>query len=71
MRSDVAAALDGDDDQEPRAELTRQGYRASADTVGDLLREEGFSPQAAKALEGRQHPDITGRQYSCALWPTR
>ncbi len=30
----------------------------SADTVGDLLREEGFSLQAdAKTLEGRQHPD--------------
>lgn len=25
------------------AELTRQGHRVSADTVGDLLREEGFS----------------------------
>ncbi|EFF89896.1 LOW QUALITY PROTEIN: rhodopirellula transposase, partial [Streptomyces sp. e14] len=40
------------------AELTRQGYRVSADTVGDLLREEGFSPQAgAKTIEGKQHPD--------------
>ncbi|MFI0507534.1 ISAzo13 family transposase [Streptomyces albogriseolus] len=40
------------------AELTGQGHRVSADTVGDLLREEGFSLQAgAKALEGRQHPD--------------
>ncbi|GJF22680.1 hypothetical protein SHO565_32440 [Streptomyces sp. HO565] len=39
------------------AELTRQGHRVSADTVGDLLREEGFSLQAgAKTLEGRQHP---------------
>jgi hypothetical protein len=29
-----------------------------ADTVGDVLREEGFSLQAsAKTLEGRQHPD--------------
>ena len=27
------------------AELTRQGHRVSADTVGDLLREEGFSLQ--------------------------
>ncbi|MEU0823034.1 ISAzo13-like element transposase-related protein, partial [Streptomyces mirabilis] len=25
------------------AELTRQGHKVSADTVGDLLREEGFS----------------------------
>lgn len=39
-------------------ELTRQGHRVSADTVADLLREEGFSLQAnAKTLEGRQHPD--------------
>ena len=39
-------------------ELTRQGHRVSADTVGDLLREEGFSLQAnAKAIEGTQHPD--------------
>ncbi|MBB5123282.1 transposase [Streptomyces eurocidicus] len=40
------------------AELTRQGHRVSADTVGDLLREEGFSLQAnAKTIEGQQHPD--------------
>lgn len=40
------------------AELTRQGHQVSADTVGDLLREEGFSLQAgAKTLEGKQHPD--------------
>ncbi|MGW3168483.1 ISAzo13 family transposase, partial [Streptomyces sp. NPDC001142] len=40
------------------AELTRQGHRVSADTIGDLLREEGFSLQAnAKTVEGRQHPD--------------
>jgi len=40
------------------AELTRQGHRVSADTVADLLHEEGFSLQGnAKALEGRQHPD--------------
>ncbi len=39
-------------------ELTRQGHRISADTVGDLLREEGFSLQSnAKTLEGKQHPD--------------
>jgi transposase len=40
------------------AELTRQGHRISADTVGDLLREEGFSLQGnAKAIEGKQSPD--------------
>src|SRR4051812_4486021 len=39
-------------------ELTRQGHRVCADTVGDLLREEGFSLQAnAKTLEGSRHPD--------------
>ena len=40
------------------AELTRQGHKVSADTVGDLLREEGFSLQGnAKTIEGTQHPD--------------
>jgi Rhodopirellula transposase DDE domain len=40
------------------AELTGQGHRVSADTVGDLLREEGFSLQGnAKTIEGKQHPD--------------
>src|SRR5215831_134072 len=39
-------------------ELTRQGHRVSAPTVGRLLREQGFSLQAnAKTLEGKQHPD--------------
>src|SRR5918997_119670 len=39
-------------------ELGRQGHRVCADTVGDLLREEGFSLQGnAKTLEGKQHPD--------------
>jgi len=39
-------------------ELTRQGHRAGADTVGDLLREEGFSLQGnAKTIEGQRHPD--------------
>jgi transposase len=40
------------------AELTRQGHRVGADTVGDLLREEGFSLQGnAKTIEGQRHPD--------------
>jgi hypothetical protein len=40
------------------AELTRQGRQVSADTVGDLLRTEGFSLLAgAKTIEGKQHPD--------------
>jgi hypothetical protein len=39
-------------------ELTRQGHRVGADTVGDLLRGEGFSLQAnAKTIEGTQSPD--------------
>ena len=40
------------------AELTAQGHKVSADTVGDLLRAEGFSLQGnAKTLEGQRHPD--------------
>ena len=39
-------------------ELTRQGHRVGAYTVGDLLRGEGFSLQGnAKTLEGQRHPD--------------
>src|SRR5947208_13277236 len=39
------------------AELTAQGHKVSADTVGDLLRAEGFSLQGnAKTIEGAQHP---------------
>lgn len=39
-------------------ELTRQGHRVSAPTVGRLLKAAGFSLQAnAKTLEGAQHPD--------------
>ena len=39
-------------------ELTRQGHKVSADTVGDLLRAAGFSLQGnAKTIEGRRHPD--------------
>ena len=40
------------------AELARQGHKVSADTVGGLLRAEGFSLQGnAKTIEGRRHPD--------------
>jgi transposase len=40
------------------AELARQGHQVSADTVGSLLRAEGFSLQGnAKTVEGKQHPD--------------
>jgi hypothetical protein len=39
-------------------ELTRQGHKAGAGTVGDLLRAEGFSLQGnAKTIEGTRHPD--------------
>ena len=44
------------------AELTRQGHTVSADTVGDLLRAEGFSLQGnAKTIEGKRHPDRDAR----------
>jgi len=40
------------------AELTRQGHKVSADTVGDLLRAEGFTLQVnAETIGGRRHPD--------------
>src|SRR5215472_17722107 len=40
------------------AELTRQGHRVTAPTVGRLLKDNGFSLQGtAKTLEGEQHPD--------------
>jgi transposase len=40
------------------AELKKQGWRVSANTVGRLLRQEGYSLQAnRKRDEGRQHPD--------------
>jgi transposase len=43
-------------------ELTRQGHRVGADTVGDLLRGEGFSLQGnTKTVEGKQHPDRDGQ----------
>ena len=44
------------------AQLTRQGHPVSADTVSDLLHEQGFSLQAnAKMIEGRQSPDRDGQ----------
>jgi hypothetical protein len=43
-------------------ELTRAGHKVGADTVADLLREEGFSLQVnAKTLEGSSHPDRDAR----------
>ena len=44
------------------AELTARGHPVSADTAGDLLREQGFSLQGnAKTIEGRRHPDRDGQ----------
>src|SRR3954462_15900496 len=44
------------------ADLTAQGRKVSAHTVGDLLRSEGFSLQAnAKTVEGKQPPDRDGQ----------
>jgi hypothetical protein len=43
-------------------ELTAHGHPVSADTVADLLHEQGFSLQAnAKMIEGTQHPDRDGQ----------
>ncbi len=43
-------------------ELTVSGHRVSADTVGKLLKEQGFSLQAnAKNIEGNQHEDRDGQ----------
>jgi hypothetical protein len=40
------------------AELTARGHKVSADTVGGLLRGQGFSLQGnAKVVEGTRHPD--------------
>ncbi len=44
------------------SELTSQGHPVSADTVGRLLKEDGYSLQGnAKTVEGRQHPDRDGQ----------
>jgi hypothetical protein len=46
----------------PATALTGQGNRVSADTVGDLLREEGFGLRAGtKTIEGGRHPDRDAR----------
>ncbi len=40
------------------AELQQQGFEISSNTVGKLLREQGYSLQAnRKSIEGKQHPD--------------
>jgi hypothetical protein len=42
--------------------LTTAGHRVSADTVGRLLKADGFSLQGnAKTVEGAQHPDRDGQ----------
>ena len=43
-------------------ELASAGHRVSADTVGRLLKEDGYSLQGnAKTVEGSQHPDRDGQ----------
>ena len=43
-------------------ELTSAGHPVSADTVGRLLKQDGYSLQGnAKTVEGRQHPDRDGQ----------
>lgn len=43
-------------------ELARAGHRAGRDTVADLLRGGGFSPQGnSRTLEGARHPDRDGQ----------
>ena len=43
-------------------ELTAAGHAVSADTVGRLLKEDGYSLQGnAKTVEGKQHPDRDGQ----------
>ncbi len=40
------------------AELTRAGHETSPDTVASILKQQGFTLQAArKTLEGKDHPD--------------
>ena len=43
-------------------ELASAGHPVSADTVGRLLKEDGYSLQGnAKTVEGKQHPDRDGQ----------
>jgi hypothetical protein len=43
-------------------ELTAAGHAVAPDTVGRLLKDEGYSLQGnAKTVEGRQHPDRDGQ----------
>jgi hypothetical protein len=43
-------------------ELTSQGHRVSADTVGRLLKAANYSLQGnRKRFEGKQHPDRNGQ----------
>src|SRR5665811_457321 len=50
-------------------ELTAAGHGVSADTVGRLLKEDGYSLQGnAKTVEGRQHPDRDGQFRHCLLY---
>ena len=66
-RPDVAAAVDGQVHPHAGGRADGPGHKVSADTVGDLLREEGFSLQGnAKTLEGAQHPDRDAQfRYLC------
>jgi len=44
------------------AELSQRGHRLSADTVGRLLKQQGYSLQAnVKTNGGKQHPDRDGQ----------
>ena len=44
------------------AEMVRQGFKASDDTVGKLLKKSGYSLQSpAKAKEGSSHHDRDGQ----------
>ena len=46
-------------------ELASAGHAVSADTVGRLLKEDGYSLQGnAKTVEGRQHPTGTASSGS-------